>query len=476
MTKTERERVQDAIKRSKCAKEVTFDEGKMVCLTCAVKIPFDKKNISSRLTQHLKTNMHKKSKFSAPNQTITSVLAKRGEKEIERESFRSDLLNAFMSADVPLYKLRNAQLKRFLQKWTNQQIPCESYFRKFTESMADNVLAKIREKIGTTNAYFIVDETSDSQSRNVVNILVGKLSREPSRAMLLDVQFQNQTNNVTIQEAILKACTLLWPGKATFPKLHLIVSDQAEYMLKAVHQMKLSKQFYPNVHHITCINHALNLVCNAIRKNELLVDKLFAKEKEFFCNSNKRKRVFRSKTKLSLIPHPILTRWGSWIKTVEFHLKENNFDTIRSFFLDWNSGSSETIECIRKVFKGNLILVRLQDLQKYIRLPGIIKELENRSLSLKEQFKLLDEAKNLIKGTKYEEILNASLLKNPDLIPFTETNSLGERLDRQYAPLTSCEVERSFSIYNSLLRENRRSFKPRNIRSHMLVRYNSFLS
>ena len=52
-----------------------------------------------------------------------------------------------------------------------------------------------------------------------------------------------------------------------------MVSDQARYMLLAIKNLKLTNM-YPNLHHITCIVHALHRVCEKIRLGNLLANKL----------------------------------------------------------------------------------------------------------------------------------------------------------------------------------------------------------
>jgi hypothetical protein len=43
----------------------------------------------------------------------------------------------------------------------------------------------------------------------------------------------------------------------------------------------------------------------------------------------------------------------------------------------------------------------------------------------------------------------------------------------KYAPVTSVDVERSFSAYITLLSNNRRSFEFESIRKHLIIQYNS---
>lgn len=44
-----------------------------------------------------------------------------------------------------------------------------------------------------------------------------------------------------------------------------------------------------------------------------------------------------------------------------------------------------------------------------------------------------------------------------------------------YAPMVSCDVERSFSLYKTLLNDKRTSFTEDSIEKYMIVYYNSFL-
>ena len=38
----------------------------------------------------------------------------------------------------------------------------------------------------------------------------------------------------------------------------------------------------------------------------------------------------------------------------------------------------------------------------------------------------------------------------------------------KFAPLTSCDVERSFSVYNSILTEDRTNFTPENLEMYLI--------
>jgi hypothetical protein len=43
----------------------------------------------------------------------------------------------------------------------------------------------------------------------------------------------------------------------------------------------------------------------------------------------------------------------------------------------------------------------------------------------------------------------------------------------KYAPLTSCDVDRSFSQYKKILSDNRRSFLFKNLKMHLVINCNA---
>lgn len=86
-------------------------------------------------------------------------------------------------------------------------------------------------------------------------------------------------NNRTIQEIVLKSCNILWEKTNRYPNLHLIISDQAKYMKLAVQKLKEQDIIFPNINHITCIIHAIDLICNQIRNDSTTLDSFLSNEK-----------------------------------------------------------------------------------------------------------------------------------------------------------------------------------------------------
>lgn len=77
-------------------------------------------------------------------------------------------------------------------------------------------------------------------------------------------------------------------------------------------------------------------------------------------------------------------------------------------------------------------------------------------------FEVLQEVSNILSGDK----IGANKLP--------EDLSIQESIYFKYAPITSVDVERSFSIYKNLLSSNRRSFEFENLKKSFIVQCNHF--
>ena len=84
-------------------------------------------------------------------------------------------------------------------------------------------------------------------------------------------------------------------------------------------------------------------------------------------------------------------------------------------------------------------------------MPEKITELESNSLKVEEQMNIIREVKEFLPDYCLKKLENC-LKKNPDLEAFnSEKKDLEFRCKTQYAPLVSCDVERSFSNYKDIL-------------------------
>ena len=391
----------------------------------------------------------------------------------------SQLVQAFVAADIPIHKLSHPKLRAFLESQMKYKIKHPSTYRRRISSLAADVIAKVKEKVADNDVFFVIDETPDCRARNVVNLLVGVMNGQPTKPMLLIVSFPEDVNNKTIQELVYDACNILWEKQNRYPRLHLILSDQAKYMTLAVKKMKEQDIVFPHLHHISCLLHAVDLVCFQIMVDSQTVNSFLVEEKHFFKNSGKRKRIFKTETQLPLPPFPVITRWGSWLTAVKYHVE--HFDAIKHYFTECcdvksAKGPVKTLANMKRLLALDDMANELMSLHTFLMIPKLMKQMESECLKVTEQMELLSQIQEIIKDTRYTDVLQCSLRKNPDFLAFFKPDiSLKDRINRIYCPLNSCAVERSFSVYKSMLSDRRLNLLPATIRDLMVIKCNQFL-
>ncbi|KAJ4426237.1 hypothetical protein ANN_27049 [Periplaneta americana] len=116
-----------------------------------------------------------------------------------RSEFNIDLCRSLISADIPLYKLKNKVFREFLEKYTQHTIPDESTLRKtYAPSIYDETIQKIRDEIKDSSIWVSIDETPDKEGRLVGNVVIGLLSERYSERILLHCDVLEKCNNKTI--------------------------------------------------------------------------------------------------------------------------------------------------------------------------------------------------------------------------------------------------------------------------------------
>jgi hypothetical protein len=104
------------------------------------------------------------SSFSGPSRSVT---------------FATDLCKAYVSADIPLFKINNPKHRNFLPKYTQRDLPDESTFRKdYLHKCYEETLNKIRVLCGKENICVYIDEKIDASGRKVANVVIGVLKKD----------------------------------------------------------------------------------------------------------------------------------------------------------------------------------------------------------------------------------------------------------------------------------------------------------
>lgn len=423
---------------------------------------------SYSLNRHEQTDKHKHF-----YQVATSVSTTVNSAEVlmtRKSEFSRELCEAFLAADIPLWKLQNKKLHNFLEKWTHQNIPEASTIRKnYIKPCYIETMCKIRNSVGE-NDVWISDETTDVENRAVANFIIGTLhSDRPGKIYLLHSAVLEKTNNRTIVKFVLKSLEQLWPAGIKYEKVLLFVSDGAAYMKKAGE--KLCATFHKMIH-VTCVAHGLHRVAEEVRCIYKKTNWIISETKKIFRKAPYRIKLFKKiLPTVPLPPSPITTRWGTWIEAACYY--NEYFSAIKDVIVVLPNDSA-AIKKAKRLFQSSKIQEELEIIHKNFQCLIIaIKKLENQNLLLIDAIKEIQNVQNIILASD-----DIKLCIKKKLISVLKKNIGYQKLtlDQKcicpifnYAPLTSCDVERSFSTYKSILADNRRSFKFDNLKEVLIV-------
>lgn len=470
----------------------SVDNVVLFCKLCEVKVDPERR---SSIIQHIKTEKHRRAterqlnkKTNNNQQLLTNLTSK-------KSPFNMDLCRALISANIPLNKLQNTEFRNFLQIYTQKDIPNESTLRKFyLDECYEEMMKNIRQRVFLKKIWISIDETTDAEGRQIANAIIGTLEEDRAGDIfLLNTDVLEKTNHSTVCKFFDKSLSILWPDGIKHDDVLLFLSDAAPYMVKCG---KTLNALYSKMIHVTCAAHGLHRTSEEVRGQFSTIDKIVSNVKKIFKKAPSRIQIFKSHApNIPLPPDPVITRWGTWLNSSIYYCEyyEQIFEIVQML-------NSEDALCI-KIAKKNLEKECVKSNLLYIKsnfkvLSDAIFKLQKKNMSLVESLDILDKVKvqlQMAKGNdgqkvhrKFETVLN----KNSGLQILTQISKIlsGESIDMdglpedlttndlsfyKFAPITSVDVERSFSIYKNLLTDNRRSFKLENIRKHLLLQCNS---
>ncbi|KAF0747085.1 DUF659 domain-containing protein [Aphis craccivora] len=436
----------------------------LYCVACGQSVSCLQRSL---ITQHINTTKHKENKvrkFQCTQNFITSSASLNS-----KSNFNTDLCRALIKADIPLTKLKNSTFKMFLEKYTWQTIPEESSIRKnYVEIIYNETLSKIRDIIGNGPIWVSVVETTNVDGRYIANCIVGKLNSEPSKPIVLNCGELTKCNHQTIARFFNDAMGLLWPQGIHHENVLLFLSDGAPYMVKAG---KVLTTFYPKMLHLTCLAHGFHRVTETVRAQFPLFDSLIA-----------------------TIKKPIITRWSTWLAAVKYY--SYNFEKNKDIISNLDSDNSISIAKAKDIMQNNELKNNLAYISaNFCFLVEVIKKLETSNLTIIESLAIVENAANTLNEVQGVQVKSGVIIKNKlndvlaknvglqnikairnILLNKNENPSMNIEFtpsdisNMKYAPLTSVDVERSFSRYKSILRPNRRTFKFENVRCFKLFR------
>jgi len=176
---------------SRYPNQFTHNGKVLFCKICDNLLKYDVHHGNYSIKMHLKTDKHKnnlkiKEKSKSANQVmIENAFESANKSKFKFDKFLSDLIEIMVKCDIPLNKVNSSIFKEFMHKYTGHNIPERKAFDKYIGPLYDNTIGKIKEEIKDKNIYLIVDETSDKNHRNVLNVMVRVLDGNPKKSMLI---------------------------------------------------------------------------------------------------------------------------------------------------------------------------------------------------------------------------------------------------------------------------------------------------
>jgi hypothetical protein len=446
----------------------------------------------SHVEQHTKSAKHAglAAKSACKKASGTPLLANCWGTLTKQEEFNMDLCEAFVCSGIPLWKLENPSLKGFLAKYTQQTAPSESTLRKnYVDKIYAKTIARIRESVGDKCIWISVDETPDVTGRCVANAVIGTMQADgPSDIFLLASECLDRTNSTTIAQFFTNALLVLWPDGIKHDRVLLFLTDGASYMKKAGKALSV---LFPCMLHLTCLAHAFHNVAEEIRRLFPDVDLLVSNGKKVFLKAPNRVHKFREVAPdLSLPPQPVLTRWGTWLAAAIYYAK--NFQQLVEIMAEFEDQDAASIRITKELLaKPSLSSDLVYISAHFSKIPAAIEQLETQGLTLSNSLQVVDSLIAVVdsapgsKGVAVADKCDRVLSKNQDLKKVRIISKVidGEDSDismapdivarYKFAPVTSADTERSFSLLKYLLSERRQSLKFENLRKLLVVKGNS---
>eukprot|EP00095_Tigriopus_kingsejongensis_P008118 snap_masked-scaffold184_size276635-processed-gene-1.15 protein:Tk08118 transcript:snap_masked-scaffold184_size276635-processed-gene-1.15-mRNA-1 annotation:"PREDICTED: uncharacterized protein LOC100902024" len=277
------------------------DSQTLFCKLCTHRVDVKRK---SMVAAHVQTAKHKRNiELLEKGQTIQQQTL---QAVVKTPPFVTELAKMMVSCNIPLYNADKPEFVNFIEKYTKTKMPSRSKLTKCMEEESEEILKKIKSKLSGKDLVLQVDETTDSLGRSMTAILAAPLDGDYlDRPYLIHVVDIVSANNVTLQQAVVKALHKLFGDEIDYDKVKLLLTDAAAYCIKAARGLK---ELFPNLLHVTCIAHGLSRVAELARVTYPKVNLLISETKKVFVKSGTRKREFAASCQIPLPPEPIITR------------------------------------------------------------------------------------------------------------------------------------------------------------------------
>lgn len=471
----------------------TTDGIVLYCTLCDISVNGDRRFL---VLQHINTNKHIK---NSKDKSLSTINKQQLVSNITKKlPFYEDLCSSLLRANIPLKKINNKAFREFLSKYIKHDIPDESTLRKnYVPEIYNKTIQKIRDYVNNNRIWISIDETTDVEGRYIANVIIGTLEiNEPGQIFFLASEILEKANHQGICKLFEDSLLLLWPDKICRENVLLFVTDAAPYMVKAA---KVLQSLFTKMIHITCVAHGLHRISEEVRKHFSKVDSLISNGKKVFLKAPSRINAFQTiAPEISLPPQPIITRWGTWLDAAAYY--SDHFDTFFRVMQTFDKNDASSVNITKSLMedptiKNDLIFIKTH----FGFLVDKITSLEKQGVLLTDSILIVEEVKAKIfqvpgnVGKSIQTKLNSVYDKNHGLKKLNTISNilagknhvtiqdLEEELTTsdlpcfKYAPVSSTDVERSFSKFKMLLSDNRRKFTFDNLKKTLIIQCNSQL-
>ena len=291
---------------------------------------------------------------------------------------------------------------------------------------------------------------------------------------LLNCEEMESVNHRSMAKFIDRSLSILWNDDSKYDKLLLLLTDGAPYIVKACDLIK--EMHSEKLIHVTCLAHGLHRICETVRQEFKIVDELISNVKKMFLKSPKRVETFETiAPEVPLPPDPVVTRWGTWLLAAIYYAE--HYDKIKEVIMSFNPNDASSIHNAQQCFineNENVLKNALTFINSNLHfLPKAINDLESNGMKLNDSVQIIETVKEKIsllrgiygniikekfsyimkKNKGFQSVKMISKLINGENANegFNETLTLNEISSFTYAPITNCDIERSFSKYKHLL-------------------------
>ena len=327
-----------------------------------------------------------------------------------------------------------------------------------------------------------IDETSHGTT-SYIGFVIGVLNQRMKRRQIKVKELQAADGQSLAKEVLETLAEYSIPPC----KVKLLVTDSAKAMHRCWEELK---PHCPDLIHVYCLAHKLNLVSKFIQSKHKKVNNLIGILKQLLARSGPRRRIFKLVTggQLPLPPTPHEIRWGTWqisanylsiyIDAVVFFLLQLKPDK-KGDASDLNNPETRLTK-LQALLQNEEYLAELKDelkfLKSYEQLPQWIWKLEKSKVQFHKAMEVVEDVRKSLTDVvnrstgdnqaRAQAILNefeGCIGDGDGLKLIQEKLSQDEDSFYQFSPLNSTDTERFFKGFRSNFTRTNRYFKGQNM-------------